>query len=331
MVSSGQTSIRVETSNLNVSKGGATSLYVDQGHAISSDRNDGYSWDRPFKTISGAITQSRAWTTIWVADGTYRENVVIPYENMSIHGLIRDGPTRTLIAPLTGVPLTLNAGYCEVDNIALESINNHALVAGYPNHNLHDLYVEVNNVTATVYDAIKLLASSSSVVRRCYLQGNGDDKVVGIYVGGASVDVGVLGNYITGFGGAVNVGYGIALDDCQRVAILPEVANGLNTPNSIIDNNVGVYCYVQAGYRGHSIQHNLFAANQSYDGYDPNDPTVSGIVPRENCYAYNGWLEDADHDGRADFMVSWYNNYDYSPLSSPHTWTTAAVPRLNMI
>ena len=51
----GITSIRTESANLNFSKGGSTSIYVDQNAANASDKNDGYSWERPKETIAGAI------------------------------------------------------------------------------------------------------------------------------------------------------------------------------------------------------------------------------------------------------------------------------------
>lgn len=322
--------IRQETSDLNVSKGGSTSLYVDQNSDTASDNNDGYSWDRPYASIMAAINDARPWTELWIKTGLYKENVIIPHQNIKMHGLIQDGTDRVVISPDSGIPLVLDAGHCEVNGIALESHDNHVIKANYPGQKLHDLYLELNNATVITYAALWLNDSDYSVIRDSYLTGLGNANVIGVRVDGGSVDNGILGNYITGFGAGAAVGYAVGLDDAQRCAILPSEINGMPIPNRFVDNYVGVYFYARAGYRGHAVIHNLFAQNDNFDMYDNNVPTTSGIVLRENCYAYTGWMEDRDHSGRADIIVNAYGNYDHLPLSSPWSWVTAAISRLSV-
>lgn len=326
MVSSGLISIRTESAELNISKGGATHLYVDQNGVTADDSQDGYSWDRPKKSIGAALTVAKPWTEIWIRSGTYIENVVVPHQNIKLHGVIQDGVDRAVIAPATGIPLTLDAGHCEIDGIALVATNNHVLKANYPGHLLHDLYLEMTNTTVTAYSAIWLNDSDYTIIRDCYLYGNGDANTIGIRVDGGTVDATILGNYITGFGGGADIGYAIGINNAQRCAILPHNER----PNRIVDNYLGVYYYAVPGYLGHAVMHNLFAQQDSYDIYDPNVPTTSGIVLRENCYAYTGWMEDRNRDGRADIIVNAYGNYDHLPLSSPWSWSTAAIPRLGV-
>src|SRR5512137_1674628 len=114
MVSINQFSIRSSTSTLNISKGGSTAFYVDQNHPSADDSNDGYSWDRPFKTIGGALSGADAWTELYINSGTYIENVVIPHENIVLHGLVQDGTSKVTIKPTTGVALTCAYGQCAV-------------------------------------------------------------------------------------------------------------------------------------------------------------------------------------------------------------------------
>jgi hypothetical protein len=324
MVGTSLVSIRDESASLNISKGGSTSLYVDQTSPTADDKNDGFDWSRPLLTIGAAIAKATPWTEIWVKTGTYLENLIISHQNIKLHGVIQDGADRVIVSPATGIPLTLSSGYCEVDGIAFKATNNHCIKANYPGHLLHDLYVEILNSTVSTYAAIYLDDSDYTVIRDSYLYGNNNANVIGILLDGGSVDNLILGNYITGFGDGLDVGYAIGIDDAQRCAILP---NGFR-PNRIVDNYLGVYFYVNANYRGHSVIHNLFAQQDSYDVYDPNDPDVSGIVLRENCYAYTGWMEDRDHNGRADIVVDAYSNKDYLPLSSPWSHMTASNVRL---
>lgn len=324
-------SMRNESASLNISKGGATHLYVDQHSISSSDSNDGFDWNRPLKTIQAALNKAPAWTEIWVKTGTYLENLVLSHENIRIHGVIQDGADRAVVSPLTGVALTLNAGYTEIDGLAFETVDATAIKCNYIGHYLHDLYVKVSNTSGVSCSGIWLNDSDYTRIIGCYLDGDSSSDVLGIRVDGGSVDNIIAGNYFNDWGDNGFPGYAIGINDAQRCAILPRFIDGVPVPNRFISGYIGVYFYVRGSYLGHSVQQNLFAENINYDIYDPNNPVVSGIVLRENCYAYTGWIEDRNHDGRADMIVSAHNNYDYAPLASPCSGLTVPIARLGSI
>jgi hypothetical protein len=142
----GYGSIRNQSSSLNISKGGSTSIYVDKNSVTASDNNDGFDWDRPKKTIGGATAILEPWMELWIKSGIYQENVIIPYENVKIHGVVQSGTNRAEIAPLSGVPLKFLAGYCEMEGMSIVAQDNNCLEAIGPGHKIHDCYFEVNNV-----------------------------------------------------------------------------------------------------------------------------------------------------------------------------------------
>lgn len=147
----GYGSIRNQSSTLNISKGGSTSIYIDKYSPKASDKNDGFDWDRPKATIGGATAVLEPWMELWINSGIYQENVIIPYENVKIHGVVQSGVNRAEISPLSGVPLKIQAGYCEVEGIALASVDSNVIEVSYPGNKLHDLYVELNTTSPLSY------------------------------------------------------------------------------------------------------------------------------------------------------------------------------------
>lgn len=69
--------------------------YVDP---TGDDSNDCLSWGTPCKTIQAAVNKAGAGETIYVADGTYQEQVVI---NKSLTLQAKEGDTPTILAPDT--------------------------------------------------------------------------------------------------------------------------------------------------------------------------------------------------------------------------------------
>lgn len=333
MVSWIQNSIRAESAELCMVKEGWTALYVDQDSEAASDSNDGFSWKRPFETIQGAVDNADVWAKIYVAaGGEYKENVEIDtLDKLQLIGAIQDGLTRSVINPDTGVPLTISTGYCEVSGFALVSQNNHALKIGGPGHKAHDLYIEVNNDSANVYYGEYLDDADTCILENIHHDGHSCENVIGTYVGGGSVDVGIIGNYYIDWGDSVKPGYAIGVYDAQRVSIVPRVVNGHSIPNRFISNYLGILFNVQAGYRGHCAHGNGFWEQVNYDGYDTNDPEVSGIRVDGNFYGYTDWYKDLTHDGIADLIVYWGGNYDYHPLAGIQSWRTPAVERVGVI
>jgi hypothetical protein len=333
MVSWIQNSIRAESAELCFAKEGWTALYVNQNSDAASDDNDGFSWDRPCKTIQGAIDKADTWAKIFIAaGGTYLENVVIDtLDKIKLIGAVQDGLTRSAITPTSGVPLTIETGYCEAMGLALVSTNNHALKLEGPGHYMHDMYVEVNNSAATVYYGEYLNDADACVLENIHHDGHSSENVIGTYVGGGSVDVGIIGNYYIDWGDSVKPGYAIGVYDAQRVSIVPRVVAGHIIPNRFISNYLGVLLSPQAGYRGHCVHGNGFWEQVNYDGYDTNDQDISGNRVDGNFYGYTDWFRDLNHDGIGDLIVTWGGNKDFHPLAGLQSWRTPPMSRTSVI
>lgn len=317
----GVSSLRNQSATLNFSKGGSTSIYVDQNHSAASDKNDGYNWDRPKKTIAGAIAILAPWMEIWIKSGTYAESVVIDEENVVLHGVVQAGLDRVEIAPLTGVPLDVQVGYFEVEGLALVSTNANALQLTGPGHKIHDTYIEVNSDGSTQCTGILLDDCDNFDLHHNHLDGKYGLNTIGVRVDGtlgASVDGYIHDNFFENFGTVGVAGQGINLNNAQRCVIHKNIFDSCYN---------GIYCEVLANSL-HSIYGNQFYANASVDVCDMNtDQQVSGITVINNFYGYSGWYQDNDHDGIAEFPVACYYNYDYAPLSSPHYMGPSFVGR----
>lgn len=316
----GVTSIRTQSGKLNFSKGGSTSIYVDRAASNASDKHDGYSWDRPKKTIQGAIDVLEAWMEIWIKSGTYAENVVIDKENVIIHGLVQSGTDRVEISPVSGVPVDIQVGYCELSGVALVATNSNCLTITGPGHNIHDCYFELDSSGLAQYSCVILNDCDRFHFHDNHLVGGGVLNTIGVRVDGtasASVDCNIHDNFFTGFGALASAGQGINLNNAQRCLIT----------NNIFDSCYnGIYCEVKLNAL-HTIVGNQFYANYGYDICDMNtDQQTSGINIFNNFYGYVGWYEDYNHDGLADLAVQCYYNVDYAPLSYPHFRGPSFVP-----
>ena len=317
----GITSIRTESATLNFSKGGSTSIYVDQNAVNASDNNDGYSWERPKETIAGAIAVLAPWMEIWIKSGTYQENVVIDEQNVVLHGIVQAGLDRAEIAPLTGVPIICTVGYVELEGLSIISTNDNAIELTGPGHKIHDCFIEVDSDGSAQCTAILLNDCDKFLVYDCHLSGRYAEDVIGVRVDGtlnASVDCCIRDNYFHGFGTVATQGHGVNLNNAQRCLII----------KNIFDSGyIGINCDVIANAL-HTIIGNQFYANSSFDICDLNpDQQAGGIWICNNFYGYVGWYSDPNHDGIADVAVQCYYNYDYAPLAYPHYQGPSFVPR----
>jgi len=321
MPSKGISSIRNASGKLNFSKGGSTSIYVDQSASNASDKNDGFSWDRPKETFAGATDILESWMEIWVRSGTYQENVVIDKENVIIHGVVQAGVDKVQISPLSGVPLALRVGYAEVEGVALVSSNANALEATGPGHKVHDCYVEVNSDGLAQRTAVLLNDCDNILLRKNHLSGLYGLNTIGIRADGTlnpSVDGVIEENYIEKFGTVATAGQGINLNNAQRFLVYKNIFDSCYN---------GIYCEVKANGL-HSMIGNQFYANASVDICDMNtDQQTSGNFINNNFFGYSGWYQDNNHDGIADVPIQCYYNYDYSPLAYPHFQSPSFIPR----
>jgi hypothetical protein len=318
----GITSIRTQSGKLNLSKGGSTALYVDRSAATASDNNDGYSWDRPFETIQGALDNLEPWMEIYVRPGTYQENLVIDHENVVINGVIQSGLDRVEIAPLSGVALDIQVGYFELLGVSLVSSNSDALTLTGPGHYIHDCYIEVNTDGLSQYTGVLLNDADKFTLKDCHLNGRYGLDTVGVRLDGslnASVDCYIQNNYFENFGTIDVSGQGLHLGNSQRCLVHKNIFTSCYN---------GVYCSLLANSL-HSIIGNQFYSNASVDICDMNpDQQVSGITIRNNFFGYTGWYSDNNGDGIADVPIQCYYNYDLSPLASPHYMGPSYVPRM---
>jgi hypothetical protein len=321
MPARGYSSIRDQSARLNLSKGGSTSLYVDQNGPASSDNNDGFDWDRPKLTLGAAFLDAEPWTEIFCRSGFYAENIVVPYEHITLHGVVQAGVDRVEICPLSGVPLTVQVGYYEMEGVALSSINADVSRLTGPGHQLHDCFFELDSDGSSQCTAVRLDDCDKIEFYDNNLDGLSSPDSIGVRVDGslnATVDALIRDNYFKDFGDVGVAGHAINLDNAQRALLIRNIFDsGYN----------GIYCEVLANAL-HTIMGNQFYANDNYDICDVNpDPLVSGIMIRNNFYGYAGWFDDSNHDGLADLPIQCYNNYDYAPLSSPHFIGPSFVPR----
>lgn len=317
----GITSIRTESASLNFSKGGSTSIYVDQAAVNASDNIDGYSWSRPKKTIAGAIAVLQPWMEIWIKPGIYQENVVITEPNVVIHGIVQAGLDRAEIAPISGVPVQCTVGYVELEGLSIISTNDNAIELTGPGHKIHDCFIEVDSDGTAQCSAILLNDCDKFLVHDCNFSGRYAEDTIGVRVDGtlnASVDCCVRDNYFHGFGTVATPGQCINLNNAQRCLVIR---------NTFDSSYIGVNCEVIANAL-HTIVGNQFYANASVDICDLNpDQQASGIHIQNNFYGYTGWYSDPNHDGIADVAVQCYYNYDYAPLAYPHYQGPSFVPR----
>ncbi|MFA5692731.1 MAG: right-handed parallel beta-helix repeat-containing protein [Acholeplasmataceae bacterium] len=340
MVYMAQSSVRFEISELAVSKSGWTTLFVDQAYAAAHDDNDGYSWAKPKKTIAGALADAEPWCKIYVKSGEYAESITIPHEHVQLIGITEDGASAAKIVATGGTALIITAGFCAVENIAIEATNQHGIQATTPGHRFDRIAMDLTNTSGSAKYGIWLNDSDRSEICNCHIDGNGSDDMIGIIIGEDCVDVLIHDNYITGCGDGIGDAGCAAGGVCGNAGYCMGVAETAQRShvygNIMIDSCVGIYLYKHGGedYKGHSIIHNQFYEICNYDVYDQYDPDdasdPSGIIIRENFYGYTGWFDDTDRDGRADYMVRCYSNYDRAPLSSPRAWETQAIPRANL-
>lgn len=82
-------------------------IFVDGTYG--ADGNDGSSPSQPVATISRALAIAKAGATIFVAFGTYDENLVVNTDYITIVGSTYAGYGRPDVAPSSGVALTVNA------------------------------------------------------------------------------------------------------------------------------------------------------------------------------------------------------------------------------
>jgi len=169
---------------------GAKSLYVGGTNAHAS--NDGESWVTAMATIQAAVDAAGVWTNIYIKAGTYAEAVTIDSQKINLVGERR---ASVIIAPASGVALTINVDYCNASHLTAQTTvgDNSIAITGdrnllhyvaVQNKNLH-CYGDFNEIrqvriNTAVPDAISI-AGTYAKVHHCLIDG----AYIGILAGNA--------------------------------------------------------------------------------------------------------------------------------------------------
>ncbi len=112
---------------------GPTTVWVDDDYNSTLCTADGHVWDTDcFDNIQDGV-DAVVGSTVYVAAGTYNENVNIVTDNLVLQGA---GSDVTFITPTSGRPITLVGWVTTIDNVTIEgftlapSDNSHGLLAG---------------------------------------------------------------------------------------------------------------------------------------------------------------------------------------------------------
>lgn len=167
---------------------GAKSLYVDgaDGHAS----NDGESWPTAMATIQAAIDAGGVWSNIYIKAGTYTEAVTIDTQKINLIGERR---ASVIIAPASGVALTVNADYCNASHLTTQAtVGDDSILISGDRNLLHYVTVQNKNlhcsgdfneirqvwIKTAVADAISI-AGEYAKIHHCLIDG----AYIGILVG----------------------------------------------------------------------------------------------------------------------------------------------------
>jgi hypothetical protein len=262
---------------------GAKSLYVDA--ASGHPHNDGESWITALDTIQAAVDAASAWSDIFIKAGTYQEAVTINTQKLNLIGERR---ASVIIAPTSGIALTIAADYCNIHALIAQTTtgSNSILISGIRNLldvvgiNEKNIYITGDHnelsrikVTSAIPDAIKVAGDYASI-HNCLI----DAAHTGILI--------TAGNYC-------NV-YENDVKNCITAGIR---CHNTSTPKSTYN----------------SIYHNNLTNNTAQVADD-------GTNNRWFENFYDDHTTDTDHTGIADTAYSFTGGTDYKPVSQRNGW-----------
>jgi len=272
---------------------GAKTLYVDG--TDGNDHNDGLSWKTAFKTIQHAIDEASSWSTIFIKNGTYYENVIIDSKH-SIH-LIGESRENTLIVAPTGAGSALYGSSVVFE----DSFSGAALNLKLKSEEYYGIYF-VNSDAGLVQDCF------------CFDCHGG----ISLY---DSDDCKILRNKIDGNGQSPALGYGgIRIDSSSLKAIVRD--------NSIYNYNEFAAGVWMLGDEGLILNNDL--SDLYYGVYVQTDLTKCSIF--HNNFENISTAAIRDDSGNADVRENFYDDHSnidngFGIATEPYSFTGGSDPR----
>ena len=280
-------SISRQIRDLNVSKVGYTSFYVDG--TGGSDDNDGESWDTAFATIQKAIDEYGSWAKIYVKAGTYAENITINKDHIHLRGEDKD---TTIISPATGSGLLGEKDDCEIEGLTVKT--SEVLMYG--------VYLTGNS--CIIHDC--MVGAVLGAYGACVLKGDHCESYRVYPLAGAGVGIYTLGDYAKV--------HECVVDGCVD-GIYIAGSYGKVYENTVLNSTgVGIYALNPSPYN--SIYHNNLINNAT----NALDVDPAGTNDWFENY-YDDHVVDTDNDGICDspYTIAAYG-IDYTPVSKRNGW-----------
>ena len=287
-------------SRQNVAKEGWTTYYVDD--ANGNNGSNGLTWVSAFKTIQHAINTAESWAKIYVKNGTYAENVVIPASKDGII-LIGERKETTIIHPSVGIAVDVLSTTSTVENFFLNGgtgLSPYSIRITGDFNLVEECYID-SDVGAGV----------------AFLQGTSHSIVDGlITVTGGSGGIGILTSHYCEIKNCdLEATATVAL---SFVATMPGpgCSNCIVHDNIFHDSNKGID--VGANNTHLSIYHNSFIGNAT-------QVADAGANNKWWENYYDDHTTDTNNDGLCDTPYTFTTGTDYAPVSKRNGWNQISL------
>ncbi|HPN32803.1 MAG TPA: NosD domain-containing protein, partial [bacterium] len=286
--------------------------------ATGSDTQNSGSQNSPFKTIGKALSGVSEGDTINIANGVYKENIVIIFNNISLIGA---DSVLTIINP---------NGDTAVNNNGITATNKNNLTI----KNLHitKCYYGINfsNVDSSVIDNVTIdycnhpngMAvyiindSDSNIITNCYIFGNGNGMRIYNSAGGSSDSNVIINNkFISNNSGGLG---------------LTRACYNVITGNTFASNQDGLRLYTNSLYN--QVFNNISTSNREYGMYIMSQSNYNNITA--NTCSLNTksgiFLEDSSNYNRIAYNnISSNNEHGLNITYSSYNEIIGNISRLN--
>ena len=286
-----------------IPKAGGRYFYVNKN---GNDSNDGLSPETAFLTIQKAIDESSSYSTIFVGEGTYIENINIPVSSeVSLIGAMKE---TTIITPETSSDtITCNANNFKISNFTIKSTG--SAYSAFKSSEVDYLVLTKLKIESSSGNTIGINIHKSRWSYITEIESTGSTMQPSISITGPSgseSEFNIIHNcYFDG------IKYAIWLGAYSRYNIIS---------NNWFLNSTSQAIWLQNASLSNYIFHNIFIDNYSNA---QNDGSVSNIFFENH---YNDYTTDSNDDGLCDSSYSIpgsAGSYDYKPVSYPYAWLSA--------